>query len=77
MRFTDQAAVAIKTSQHHSSERIYENRIGSVIYEIDVAGTDEFLRWVLGFGAEAEFLEPENIRNKMIDFLKSALKIYL
>jgi predicted DNA-binding transcriptional regulator YafY len=76
VRFTGQSAVAIKTSQHHPNEVITENSDGSVTYEITVAGIDEFLRWIMGFGAEAEILEPECARNEIIDILKSALKGY-
>lgn len=76
VRFTGQSAIAIKTSQHHPNEKVTEEKDGSVIYEIAVAGTDEFLRWVLGFGAEAEVLEPECAREQLTDILKSALEKY-
>ncbi len=76
VRFTGQSAVAIKTSQHHINEEITENSDGSVIYEITVAGIDEFLRWIMGFGAEAEILEPDYARNEIIEILESALKRY-
>jgi predicted DNA-binding transcriptional regulator YafY len=76
VRFTGQSAVAIKTSQHHPDEIIVENSDGSVNYEITVAGNDEFLRWIMGFGAEAEILEPERARRELAKALGAMLKIY-
>jgi predicted DNA-binding transcriptional regulator YafY len=76
VRFTGEAAVAIKTSQHHPQEMIEEHKDGSVIYGLSVAGIHEFLRWVLGFGAEAEILEPPEARREIKDILKGALGKY-
>ncbi len=76
VKFSGQAAIAIRTSQHHPQEIITENGDSSVIYEISVAGQDEFLRWVLGFGADAEIIEPECARIEMINTLKSTLVRY-
>jgi predicted DNA-binding transcriptional regulator YafY len=33
-----------------------------VILEVRVAGLEEVKRWVMGFGPEAEVLEPESLR---------------
>jgi len=76
VRFSGEAAVAIKTSQHHPNERIEEQKDGSVMYEVKAAGTDEFLRWVLGFGAEAEIIKPITVREEMVGILKAALDGY-
>jgi predicted DNA-binding transcriptional regulator YafY len=68
--------MVIKTSQHHPLEKTTEYKDGSVIYEVDVAGSDEFLRWVLGFGNEAVILEPFEMREKLIGVLKTTIDRY-
>ena len=35
---------------------------GSIIFEVEVAVTDEIRSWIMGWGAKAEVLEPEFLK---------------
>lgn len=74
--FSGQGAVAIRTTQHHPDEKTAERPNGKVIYEVAVAGADEFIRWILGFGKDAEIIEPVSARKAMRAILRSTLKKY-
>jgi predicted DNA-binding transcriptional regulator YafY len=76
VRFTGEAAVIVKTSQHQQFEEIEELDEGSIIYTTVVAGRVEFIRWVLGFGSEAEILEPATARKEVSRIAESMLRIY-
>ena len=45
---------------------------GSIVFEVEVAGTDEIKCWIRTWGAHAEILEPQSLRNKMQTELKAA-----
>jgi len=76
VRFTGEAAVIVKTSRHQQYEEIEEADDGSVIYKAVVAGRFEFIRWALGFGSQAEILEPASARQEVAEILEAALGRY-
>ncbi|PZR57805.1 MAG: hypothetical protein DLM50_05090 [Candidatus Meridianibacter frigidus] len=49
---------------------------GSVDITYTVADVDELMRWVLGWGAEAEVLGPADIRTRMRELLGSIRGVY-
>ncbi len=43
---------------------------GTLVLEIAVTNVDAFLSWLLGFGEQAELLEPETMRRALIDRIR-------
>jgi len=50
---------------------------GNVLFEMDTSITDELTRWVLGFGAGAEVLEPAAFREKVKKQIYEMMAPYL
>ena len=55
----------IKEKIWHDSQQIHPQDDGSIIFEADVAGTDEIRFWIMTWGAQAEVLEPESLREEI------------
>lgn len=55
----------IKEKIWHESQRIEEEDDGSVIFEAEVAGTDEIKFWIMSWGSHALVLEPESLREQI------------
>jgi predicted DNA-binding transcriptional regulator YafY len=49
----------------HRSQKIHEQKDGSIIFEAEVSGTDEVKFWVMSWGSKALVLEPESLRNEI------------
>ena len=49
---------------------------GSLIAEFRLSCTQEIKSWVLGFGARAVVLEPENLRREITEELRATLAAY-
>jgi len=49
---------------------------GSVYWAVDIVGILEILSWVRGWGNEVTVLGPEDLRQRIIDDLRQALKLY-
>jgi predicted DNA-binding transcriptional regulator YafY len=63
--FDKEIAGYISEKVWHSSQKILEQRDGSIIFEAEVSGTDEVKFWVMSWGSKALVLEPEYLRNEI------------
>ena len=55
----------IKEKIWHESQQIHPQPDGSIIFEAQVAGTDEIRFWIMTWGSKAEVLEPESLREEI------------
>lgn len=62
------AAVAARVVAERAIERCND---GSVDISYNVADVDELLRWVLGWGAQAEIVEPAEVRARMSELISA------
>jgi predicted DNA-binding transcriptional regulator YafY len=76
IRFSSKVAPIFKASRHHQSEMIEELPEGDIIYTVEVKGTTEIMRWVLGFGEDAEVLQPEELRKRIKKLASRLLALY-
>lgn len=60
----------------HAEQEVEPQPDGSIIVRAEVAGIIEAMRWVLGWGAAAEALEPAELREAVREELAGALGRY-
>ncbi|HOP06745.1 MAG TPA: YafY family protein [candidate division Zixibacteria bacterium] len=65
IRMKGAAARVVRSGKHHPDEKIEETGDGGVIYSVVTRGIDEIQRWILGFGADVEVLEPQQLRDRL------------
>jgi predicted DNA-binding transcriptional regulator YafY len=65
VRFDSEVAGYIKEKVWHESQEIDQQKDGSIIFEAEVAGTDEIKFWIMSWGAHAFVLEPESLRDEI------------
>jgi len=63
--FHPDVAGYIKEKIWHESQKIHPQNDGSIIFEAEVAGTDEIRFWIMSWGSKAEVLEPESLREEI------------
>lgn len=63
VRFSPVVAEMVAEAQRHHTQVIHPQDDGSIIFEATVAGCEEIAIWILGFGKEAEVLEPPVLRD--------------
>ncbi len=64
-RLTGGAARVVRTGCHHPDEEIEAIDEDTVNYTVTVRGTEEIMRWLLGFGTDALVLEPNSLRERL------------
>jgi predicted DNA-binding transcriptional regulator YafY len=76
IRFTKDIAGYITEKSWHPSQKVSVRPDGSVLFEAEVAGTEEIKHWVLRWGARAEVLAPESLRKEIQQEAGEMVKVY-
>jgi len=76
LHFTPNAAGYVKEKVWHESQKVSEKRDGSVILELDVAGTREIKHWILCWGSQVQVLEPDSLREEIRSEAAEMLGVY-
>lgn len=76
IRFSPAVAKRAAETRWHPSQEIEEQPDGSLLWRGRVAGTREIRIWILGWGADAEVLEPAELRDGVAAELRRAAALY-
>jgi len=74
--FSPDIAGYIKEKTWHESQVIDQQQDGSIIFEADIAITEELLSWIMSWGAKAEVLEPKSLQDQIHTEALAMLKAY-
>ena len=77
IRFSLGQAKYIRKRRWTKKQKISDSTDGSIILEMDTSGWWEVMRWVLSFGADAEVLEPQELREEIELAIHKLAQIYL
>jgi predicted DNA-binding transcriptional regulator YafY len=66
----------VAETRWHPSQRLEWGDDGSLVWRGRVAGTHEVRVWILGWGADAEVLEPRSLRDEVAAELRRAAEAY-
>lgn len=76
VRFAPRVAKAAAAARIVAEQRVEPQRDGSVEIAYCVSDTDELVRWVLGWGAQAEIVAPEAIRSRIAELAEEIATKY-
>lgn len=76
VRFAPAVARLVQEKHWHSSQEFTPQKDGSLIAQFRLSSTVEIKAWILTFGKHAEVLEPESLRNEIVEDLEELLNIY-
>ncbi|HEY5125419.1 MAG TPA: WYL domain-containing transcriptional regulator [Ignavibacteria bacterium] len=66
----------VKEKQWHESQKIIEQKDGSITMEMKVNNLTEIMFWILSLGKDCKVLKPKELRNNVIEELKQAILNY-
>jgi predicted DNA-binding transcriptional regulator YafY/transposase-like protein len=76
LRFSPRVNKSVFETVWHPSQKIDVQSDGFRIMTLDVENNADFLAWVVARGCEVEVLEPEEMRNQMIEQVKDLTELY-
>jgi predicted DNA-binding transcriptional regulator YafY len=74
--FSKRISQAMKETRFHTSEIMEMQKDGSLLVTLKIHNTGDFHAWIMSWGKDIEVLEPESLRNRMIDTVRTLAKIY-
>jgi len=76
IRFSPKVAGIISETRRHPTQVVHPQQDGGVVMEVMVSGINEIAGWLMGYGKEAEVLEPESLRDYVCDHAKGMVCCY-
>jgi proteasome accessory factor B len=76
IRFRGASAVRVQECEWHESEKWRDLGGGVVELELRLGALEEIERWVLSWGAEAEVIEPRELRERIARTMANVAKLY-
>ena len=76
IRFSTKVAQNAAEIRWHKTQEIRWLENGQVELRFKVSGLNEILWWVLGYGAEAEVIHPQRLREMIADHVKRLSEMY-
>jgi len=76
VRFFPPASRMVREMEWLPTQKIVEEKDGAIIFSARVSGIMEIKRWILGYGSQAEVLEPRSLRQEISSEINNILKRY-
>lgn len=77
LRFSPAVATRVKGLRYHRSQEVVkELPDGSIIISLEVCGLIELKGWLLQWGPQVEVLEPDNLRQEIVDTACQIVNMY-
>jgi proteasome accessory factor B len=71
IRFSPKVAQNVAEVQWHKTQQTNLNDDGTLDFSVTVSGLNEISWWILGYGAEAEVVRPERLRQIVFDHARA------
>jgi proteasome accessory factor B len=76
VRFSHQVAQNIAEVSWHKTQQLQFNADGTLDFRVTVSGLNEISWWILGYGDQAEVLEPPELRKMIATRIKRMTEVY-
>jgi len=76
LRFSPRVAGRVGESRWHRSEAVTPLEDGGLLWKASIAAWREMLPWVRGWGADVEVIEPEEMREEIVEQIAEMSQIY-
>lgn len=76
VRFASAVARYVSESNWHESQKLMQQKDGSLVAEFQLSDTEEIKRWIMSFGQHAVVMEPESLKEEIVVELNSLLAAY-
>jgi len=76
LKFSARVANRVRETRWHRSEQLTELEDGSLLWRAWIAEPQEMLPWVRGWGADVEVMEPQRMREAVVEEVIKMARLY-
>jgi predicted DNA-binding transcriptional regulator YafY len=76
VRFQKQVAFNVAEVRWHKTQTVRWNADGTLDFHVTVDGLGEIMWWILGYGRQAEVLQPQELRDLIAEHVQALAKMY-
>lgn len=76
IHFSKKVAGNVDEIAWHKTQQTRFEDDGSLLFEVDVDGIDEIAWWILGYGDQAQVLEPPELRERILEHARRMVACY-
>ena len=76
VRFQKKVATNVAEVEWHASQRTKFRKGGTMDFHVTVSGLSEIASWILGYGDQAEVLNPPELRTMVADHVRRMMVCY-
>lgn len=76
VRFQQRVAWNVAEVQWHRTQKIVWNDDDTMDFHVTVDGLSEIIWWILGYGSQAEVLQPPELRQKVREHISTMARMY-
>ncbi len=76
LRFHPRVVSRVRETHWHPSQEVDEEADGYLIWRARIAEPQEMMPWIRGWGADCEVLEPDDLRQKMVEETDRLAQLY-
>lgn len=76
LKFSSRVAHRVKETRWHRSEKVVLSGDGSLLWRARIAEPQEMMPWIRGWGCDVEVLEPQELRQKLIEESQAIGELY-
>ena len=76
LKFSPRVAHRVGETRWHRTEQVERLNDGSLLWRALIAEPQEMRPWIRGWGADCEVIEPQSVRQKIIEETQSLYRLY-
>ncbi len=76
LKFSPRVAHRVGETRWHRTEQVERLNDGSLLWRALIAEPQEMMPWIRGWGADCEVIEPQSVRQKIIEETQSLYRLY-
>jgi predicted DNA-binding transcriptional regulator YafY len=73
VRFSAEKAQYIRRTKRHTTQKVTDEKDGSVVWAIQAPLSDDLVYWIVSYGPHAKVLQPKELRVRVLEWAKGAV----
>jgi predicted DNA-binding transcriptional regulator YafY len=75
VRFSAEKAQYIRRTKRHTTQKVTDEKDGSVIWSIRAPLSDDLVYWIVSYGPHAKVLQPKELKKRVLEWAQGSVTV--